>query len=312
MNEEQVRGADATRRDQPVPQRRPEAREVRARNDGPNGQTDAVETVRDGYRTADNLNARSQIYRFNEDPYPWQRRVFDHLALPPECQVLELGCGPGKLWLENADRLPPGWSVTLTDLSLGMLQEARRTLAGVAHRFSTTQADAQALPFAADGFDAVIANHMVYHVPNKPALFAEVRRVLRPGGRFYAATNGKGGDELAALFQRVDPAIQEAVVAEAATEMPLTHPTTYTLENGAEQLAPWFTEVTIHRFTGATAVPEVEPVVTYALSGPFYRRYLVGVKLATFRRLLAEEITTKGAFRMTGSTGIFEAVWDDR
>lgn len=61
----------------------------------------------------------------NEDPYPWQRRVFDHLALPAKCQVLEVGCGPGKLWLENAERLPPGWSVTLTDLSPSILQEER-------------------------------------------------------------------------------------------------------------------------------------------------------------------------------------------
>jgi len=70
-------------------------------DDRPNGQTDEVQAVRDGYRTAESLNARSQIYRYNEDPYPWQRRVFDHLALPAECQLLEVGCGPGKLWLEK-------------------------------------------------------------------------------------------------------------------------------------------------------------------------------------------------------------------
>lgn len=277
-----------------------------------NRRTDETQFVREGYRTADSLQARSQIYRFNEDPYPWQRRVFDHLALPPECRVLEVGCGPGKLWLENADRLPAGWSVTLTDLSLGMLREAQRTLSGVAHRFNTTQADAQALPFPAQCFGAMIANHMVYHVPDKPALFAEARRVLRPGGRFYAATNGAGGDELGALLRRVDPALQAAALAEADTAMPTTHPKTFTLENGEEQLAPWFADVTVHRFTGATAVPEVEVVVAYVLSVPFYRRSLVDEKLETFRRLLGEEIAAKRAFRMTRSTAIFEAVRDER
>jgi ubiquinone/menaquinone biosynthesis C-methylase UbiE len=222
-----------------------------------------------------------------------------------------MGCGPGKLWLENAERLPPGWSVTLTDLSPGMLQEARRTLAGVGRRFGYTLADAQALPFPAARFDAVIANHMVYHVPDKPALFSEVRRVLRPGGRFYAATNGAGGDELGALLRRVDPAIHAAALAEADRAMPTTHPKTFTLENGEEQLARWFAHVTVHRFTGATVVPEVEPVVAYLLSGPFYRQYLVGETLETVRRLLGEEIAAKGAFRMTGSTGIFAVVRDE-
>jgi ubiquinone/menaquinone biosynthesis C-methylase UbiE len=281
-------------------------------DDSPDRRTDEAQFVQEGYRTADNLNARSQIYRYNEDPYPWQRRVFDHLALPPRSRTLEVGCGPGKLWLENADRLPAGWSVTLTDLSPGMLQEARRALAGDGGRLGYALADGQALPFPAQCFDAVIANHMVYHVPDKPALFGEVRRVLRPGGRFYAATNGAGGDELGALLQRVDPALHAAAVAEADTAMPTTHPKTFTVENGEEQLAPWFARVTVHRFSGATAVPEVEPVVAYLLSGPFYRRHLVGEKLEAFRRLLAEEIATKGAFRMTRSTGIFEAVRAER
>lgn len=160
-------------------------RRMADRDDRRDQRTAEVRGVRDGYRTADTLNARSQIYRYNEDPYPWQCRVFDHLALPKRCRVLELGCGPGKLWLEKADRLPSGWAITLTDLSPGMLQEARRTLAGVGSRFEYALADAQAFPFPANCFDAVIANHMVYHVPNKPALFAAVRRVLRPGGRFY-------------------------------------------------------------------------------------------------------------------------------
>jgi ubiquinone/menaquinone biosynthesis C-methylase UbiE len=287
-------------------------RRLTVQDDRPGGSTAEVHALKEGYRTAEHLTARSQIYRYNEDPYPWQRRVFDHLALPAACRLLEVGCGPGRLWLENADRLPPGWSLILTDLSPGMLVEARRALAAVAPRVTYAVADGQILPFPPAAFDAVIANHMVYHVPDKAALFAEIRRVLRPGGRFFAATNGAGGDELAALLRRVDPAMQAAALAEAEAAMPTTHPKTFTLENGAAQLAPWFARVTVHRFTGATAVPEVEPVVAYVLSLPFYRRRLLGEQLATFRRVLGEEIAAKGAFRMTGSTGIVAAVRADK
>jgi hypothetical protein len=52
--------------------------------------------------------------------------------------------------------------------------------------------------------------------------------------------------------------------------------------------------------------------VAYVLSLPFYRRRLLGEQLATFRRVLGEEIAAKGAFRMTGSTGIVAAVRADK
>jgi ubiquinone/menaquinone biosynthesis C-methylase UbiE len=50
--------------------------------------------------------------------------------------------------------------------------------------------DIQALPFADGEFDAVVANFMLYHVPDVQRGLAEVARVLRPGGRLVAATNG--------------------------------------------------------------------------------------------------------------------------
>jgi len=41
---------------------------------------------------------------------------------------LKLGCDPGYLWLNNRDRIPAGWSITLSDLSAGMAREARLNL----------------------------------------------------------------------------------------------------------------------------------------------------------------------------------------
>ena len=46
------------------------------------------------------------------------------------------------------------------------------------------------LPFEADTFDAVVANHMLYHVPDRAQALAEMQRVLKPGGQVYLATNG--------------------------------------------------------------------------------------------------------------------------
>ena len=69
--------------------------------------------------------------------------------------------------------------------------------------FTFAVLDAQALTYPAGAFDAVIANHMLYHVADKARAFAELRRVLVPGGRLYAATNGTDHmRELRALSRR--------------------------------------------------------------------------------------------------------------
>mgnify|MGYP001172912111 CR=1 FL=1 len=144
------------------------------------------------YKDASNLEARIRLHReFSINPYPFQRWYFDHLDLPDSAHVLEVGTGSGALWQENADRIPPDWKVTLTDLSPGMLADAETALSR--HRpFIFRQADAQDLSFPNASFDAVLANHMLYHVPDRPRALSELQRVLRPRGRLYAATHGAG------------------------------------------------------------------------------------------------------------------------
>ncbi len=142
----------------------------------------------DQYGDASNLNARIALHeRFSANAYGWPRWVFDQLDLPDESHLLEIGCGAGGLWADNLDRIPAGWEITLTDASPGMLAEAQRNLS-IQRRFAFRLADAQKLPFEDGAFDAVIANHMLYHVPDRPRAFSEIARVLRDGGTLYAAT----------------------------------------------------------------------------------------------------------------------------
>jgi len=142
------------------------------------------EDVKEQYRDASNLNARSAIYRFGDPKAtPWPRWVFDQFApqMRPDARILEIGCGDGALWRKNRDRLPAGWRVVLLDLSPGMLS-ATKDLAS----FARVQGDAVGLPFADEHFDAVVANHMLYHVADRPRALAQIRRVLVPGGRLIA------------------------------------------------------------------------------------------------------------------------------
>jgi ubiquinone/menaquinone biosynthesis C-methylase UbiE len=131
------------------------------------------------YQNASNLEARIALHaRFSTNTYGYYPWIFDRLGLPPHSRILELGCGTGLLWLENMDRIPKGWDVTLSDFSPGMLQEAQQNLRGSRRPFAFAVIDAQAIPYEDESFDGVIANHMLFHVPDRPRAFVEIRRVL--------------------------------------------------------------------------------------------------------------------------------------
>jgi ubiquinone/menaquinone biosynthesis C-methylase UbiE len=248
------------------------------------------------YADSSNLDARAQLHiRFSTSPYPWFRWYFERLSLPPEARVLELGCGPGSLWLDNADRIPPRWDITLSDLSAGMVDEAQRRLSAVDRPFAFQVIDAQTIPFPDASFDAVIANHMLFHVPDLTGALAEIRRVLREGGRFYAATNGENNmRELQELLHAIDETV------------PPRRDVQFTLENGHQQLAAYFAHGQRHDYDDSLAITEVEPLVAYLLSS----RASVDrddPQVRAFEKRIRQEIETAGAFTITKSVGLFEA-----
>ncbi|MEZ4769667.1 MAG: class I SAM-dependent methyltransferase [Caldilineales bacterium] len=179
----------------------------------------------------------------------------------PRLRVLDIGCGPARLWCDQLARVPQTWQITLADLSPGMIDQARANLAAAGaandHRFLFRTADAQELPFGDDTFDAVLANHMLYHVPDIPHALQEIRRVLRPAGRLYAAVNGDG--HMAELHDLVAPFASGEALPPAPERR-------FGLENGAEQLARWFVRVERRVYPDSLQVTEAEPLAAYALS----------------------------------------------
>lgn len=256
----------------------------------------------DQYKDATKFNARVDLHkRFSTNKQGWLRWVFEQFALPPECSILEIGCGPGYLWQDNAQRIPPGWQVTLTDFSSGMLDEARRSLAGSQHRFAFEVADAQALPFADGSFDAVIANHMLYHVPDRDQAYAEIKRVLRPQGRFFAATNGEAHlQEIHALAARLD--VRTAAWGGLSIG-------TFLLENGGQEIARWFGSVELRRYPDGFIIPEAEPIVAFILSMADTKAFTAEER-AELVRAVEAEIMAHGPFHATKDAGLFLAVRD--
>ena len=115
--------------------------------------------------------------------------------------LLELGAGTGRLTRALADAAPHA-RIVATDLNRPMLDRAARVVAS--RRVEWWQADAQTLPFADGGFDAVLSQFTVMFFPDKPAAFAEARRVLRPGGRFvFNVWEDLGANDLQAIAHQV-------------------------------------------------------------------------------------------------------------
>jgi SAM-dependent methyltransferase len=193
------------------------------------------------------------------------------------------------LWGENRDRLPAGLELVFTDSSEGMLRAAREQLDGVPG-VESRQMDAARIPDGDRTFDVVIANHMLYHVPDRAAVFSEVVRVLRPNGRFYAATNGTAHmEELDELIGKPE---QRAMISTWQ----------FSLENGAEELAPFFGSVQLARHQNPLAVTDTAAVMAYVRSLPWD---LSEHELGRIAELVDGIIATNGAFRITRDSGMF-------
>ena len=193
--------------------------------------------------------------------------------------------------MANADRIPADLTLVLSDFSQGMLEEARQNLSAVDHEFKYAVTDAQNIPLPDKSVDAVIANHMLYHISDRPKALAQICRVLRPGGQLYATTNGMDH------MRELDELLSLVGLTISAAHNP------FKLENGREELAAWFTDIEVRRHEDHLNVTEAEPIINYILSD----LSLDDCQLAGIRHAVEGEIALHGAYYITKSSGIFIA-----
>ncbi len=249
------------------------------------------------YKDASRLNARIALHaRFGVNPEPWWRWVWRMMALPDDARILEVGTGPADFWRTNLDRIPPGWRITLSDFSTGMLDQARANLGTAAQRFTFARINVDDLPFPAETFDGVIANFMLYHAPDLDRAIAGLHRVLKPGGRLYAATNGpRHMKQLNDLIRQLDP-----------NALTFTASSRFGLNNGDEALRRAFFVVNSYRFDDALRVTETEPLLSYALS--LDRSPWLSQHPQALRQAIAAHIAREGMFVIEKQSGLFEAL----
>ncbi|HEU5470110.1 MAG TPA: class I SAM-dependent methyltransferase [Actinophytocola sp.] len=121
----------------------------------------------------------------------------------PYEHAMELGSGTGffLLNLMQGGVIKKG---SVTDLSPGMVRVALRNAAGLGLDVDGRVADAERIPYEDDTFDLVVGHAVLHHIPDLPAAFREVLRVLKPGGRFvFAGEPTRIGDRYARRLGRI-------------------------------------------------------------------------------------------------------------
>ena len=216
-----------------------------------------AENVKTQYANDKNLATRLKLHTlYSTNPQGFVAWLFTQYAFAENDRVLELGCGNGFQWEGHSDHLPKGATLLLSDFSGGMVSLTREKFLKN-ENISVEQIDIQSIPYGDGTFDVVIANHMLYHVPDLPKALGEVRRVLKPSGRFYASTNSKAGmfSFLRQALLRIDPHTQ------AFAGEPSFH-----LENGEALLQPYFARVTRADFEDALAITCTQDLVDWIQS----------------------------------------------
>jgi ubiquinone/menaquinone biosynthesis C-methylase UbiE len=288
------------------------------------------------YAGADKLSARIALHELYTVSYvDIHRWIFDVMlaALGSTAKVLEVGTGRGDLWKKNAvhdlrleetakiereggetgklpiperekfGRIPNGWEITLTDLSAGMVVDNKAHLGDLSARFRYGEADVHSLPYPTDTFDAVVANYMLYHAADLPRAIREIRRVLKPGGVLFAMTNGER--HMREINQFVERAgLAKGVEASGMMNLRLA----FSLQNGAEALAPAFDDVIRMDFPTELHVTEVQPVLDYIASMlEDAEETMSGAAGLALARVLEVRLAEQGVIRISKETGLFVA-----
>jgi SAM-dependent methyltransferase len=145
-------------------------------------------------------------------------------------------------------------------------------------------------------FDAVIANHMLYHLNDVPGILAGIHRIIKPDGWFFATTIGKNHlVEITELISRFDSALE--VWGYVAGP--------FTLENGENRLKQNFSSVRSLRYEDALIVTNPDPLIDFILSGWFD---LPDNRLVNFKQFIKNEINHHpDGIHISKDSGIFIA-----
>ncbi len=247
------------------------------------------------YKNPSNFAKRRRLHeKFGTNKYDWYKWIFDHFDFSAKCKILELGSGLGTLWLNNQERIQKDWDITLSDFSQEMLERLEQNVKEVNYPFNFKLINVQNIPYADASFDVVIANGLLYLVPDLEKAIEEISRVIKPGGILVASTSGsKYMIELEELLEKSNLPVHRGY-----TQYP------FSLDNGKSLLQPYFSEVKLFRKGDALLVTEAEPLADHVLST---NENLSEEQIKTVRSYFDEYFKKNSQLKITIDTGLFVA-----
>lgn len=210
--------------------------------------------VKQQYATETNLNTRISIHeKYSTNKTGFGNWIFSNYDISAGMNVLELGCGTGDMWKGKESMIISCSKLVLSDFSAGMVRASKENV-GIYDNVEYRIIDIQEIPYEDETFDIVIANMMLYHVPDLHKALSEVRRVLKKNGKFYCATYGEHGitEYLTKLFSEYG--IEDSINK------------TFTLQNGERILRNFFSKVEKLEYADSLRVTEVDDMVEYIYS----------------------------------------------
>lgn len=255
--------------------------------------TDDQSVVKQQYATADNLHTRISIHdEYSTNKTGFRNWIISNYKIEKGMKVLELGCGTGDIWKNRESLIRQCSRLVLSDFSEGMTAAAKKTV-GTYDNIEYKVLDIQKIPYEDETFDIVIANMMLYHVPDIAKGVAEVRRVLKSSGSFYCATYGEHGitEYLSKIFEAY------------GVEDDLNK--NFTLQNGYDILRKSFSKVKKSEYVDSLAVTKVDDMVNYIYSLSSMTR-LSNVPRHIIKEILTRNITN-GVLNIPKEYGMFIA-----
>lgn len=216
-----------------------------------------AENVKRQYSDDKNLSIRIKLHAKHSTNkkglVPW---LFEQYKFSENFRILELGCGNGGQWEGRITDLPNGCHLILSDFSSGMIDTVTKKYSKYKN-VSFEQIDIQNINYPDETFDVVIANHMLYHIPDLSKALSEVKRVLQTGGRFYSTTNGNGG---------MRPFLRNALKHFNPNTKAFTQEWSFSLQNGMEILSQYFSDVKRIDYEDSFSITDTQDLIDWIKS----------------------------------------------
>ena len=265
------------------------------------------EEIRKNYLQSDNLEKRINIHIYSTAEETWYQWLFEKFELKENMQVLDVGCGNAELWLEMRENIPNGVCITLVDVSRAMLDKAKKKIMTYESDFKERNIkfiykEMDATKLSIDGiYDRVMANHMLYHIDadKRECLIKRMSELTKVNGKFFASTVGE--NHMKEIFDLIQGFAPEA-------EVPSWMSQGFSLENGEEQILPYFSKVKVLKHDNNLLVPDVDVIFNYLASLPGNINTIVVKNEHRLKEYLKKKISEEHPYFIQKATGVIIGV----